>query len=276
MARLPDGAVRTLEGPPTNIQITGMQTAARQLTDLIVEAAPGRPVSIVAGLAGAGRPNDRHRIAEILLDVLPSGSSVRVISDAELALHAAFGTDGSGFIVIAGTGSIVLCRSSDGSIHRAGGWGYLLGDEGGGYRIGVDGLGAVADAFDGGPVTGLRTALLEDWGIESAEGLIRTMYRDARKPADFAPVVLACAASGDAVAHAIIGRQADALARRFAWLSEQHAAIPTRTTLSGGLCESPLYRAVLERAIRAHVPRARFEDADRSPVEAALDAARVS
>jgi N-acetylglucosamine kinase-like BadF-type ATPase len=45
--------------------------------------------------------------------------------------------------VLAGTGSISLARAADGRAGRAGGWGYLLGDEGGGFWLGREAIAAL-------------------------------------------------------------------------------------------------------------------------------------
>ncbi len=50
----------------------------------------------------------------------------------------------AGSILIAGTGSIMFGKDEAGEIHRVGGFGRFIGDEGSGYRIGRIGLNAVA------------------------------------------------------------------------------------------------------------------------------------
>src|SRR2546425_5698441 len=70
------------------------------------------------------------------------------MADAEIALSTAF-ADGTGIIVSAGTGSIAYARDPAGQLHRAGGYGWQLGDEGGGYWLGGGGLGGAARAPDG-------------------------------------------------------------------------------------------------------------------------------
>ncbi|WP_072016903.1 N-acetylglucosamine kinase [Erwinia oleae] len=62
-----------------------------------------------------------------------TGWDIRVLNDAEL-LPAAAGGDG-GIAVISGTGSIVVARNTEGALLTVGGWGWLLGDEGGGAGL---------------------------------------------------------------------------------------------------------------------------------------------
>jgi N-acetylglucosamine kinase-like BadF-type ATPase len=59
---------------------------------------------------------------------------VKVVSDAEILLMAG-AASGPALALICGTGSIVYGRTVTGELIRAGGWGYLFGDEGSGYAI---------------------------------------------------------------------------------------------------------------------------------------------
>ena len=89
------------------------------------------------GLAGADRAEEK----ELLLAWAKRGQladRVEVTSDASLLLAA--GTpDGWGLAVVAGTGSMVFGKAQTAAWLGAGGWGYLLGDEGSGYAIGLGG-----------------------------------------------------------------------------------------------------------------------------------------
>src|SRR5947209_19543433 len=92
------------------------------------------------------------------------GGSVSVANDAALLLAA--GTpEGWGLAVVAGTGSIAWGRDRAGREDRAGGWGYLLGDEGSGYAVAVAALRAVALAAGRtGPPTELADLLVKRLG----------------------------------------------------------------------------------------------------------------
>lgn len=73
-------------------------------------------------------------------------AALAVGSDRESGFAAAFG-DGDGIAVISGTGSAITGRK-DGREERAGGWGHLLGDTGGGYDLAIHGLRHVLYDFD--------------------------------------------------------------------------------------------------------------------------------
>ena len=105
------------------------------------------PDAICLGIAGVDRPQDAQAVTEIMRRI---GYKTRtlVVNDALVALVAGAG-DQPGVVVVAGTGSIAYGRDAAGRAARAGGWGYLLGDEGGGFWIGRAALSAVVRQFDG-------------------------------------------------------------------------------------------------------------------------------
>ncbi len=85
-----------------------------------------------------------------------------------------------GVITIAGTGSIAFGMNENGEAARAGGWGYLLGDEGSAYEIGRQALIAVAQERDGlGSVTLLTPLILEFLEIEDPALIPQVIYRDS-------------------------------------------------------------------------------------------------
>src|SRR4029077_18704131 len=86
------------------------------------------------GAAGAGRDPQQAELAHALI-AAGVARQVRVLPDGAVALATAFG-DGSGILVNAGTGSVAYARDPIGALHRAGGDGWQLGDEGGGYWLG--------------------------------------------------------------------------------------------------------------------------------------------
>lgn len=261
------------DGPGTNARILGTEGTADVLATLVRESAglqTGRLV-VAAGVAGAGRLADRDalRLAVAARLACPEGD-IEIVADADLALDAAFGPGGAGLVVIAGTGSIAYARDADGILHRAGGWGRLLGDEGSGYHLGLQGLRAVADALDGGPRTSLRSLAATAWDAPDAATLLAEVYDRGRAPASFAPLVLEAAWSGDVVARQLVREGARALALRAAWAVLQAGRVPTRLALVGGLTEHEGYRTELLGAIAEELPGWSVVRAEITPVEAAL------
>lgn len=129
-----------------------------------------------------------------------------IANDATL-LFAAGTPDGWGLAIVAGTGSIAFTLNKDGKDARAGGWGYLLGDEGSAYRMGLLGIRAACRAADGvTPATALLPALLEKFAITDPRDMIPVIYGgswDKAAIAGLAPLVLELALT-DATAVAIL------------------------------------------------------------------------
>src|SRR5207302_4816203 len=104
----------------------------------------------------SGGPDDKR---EILAGILRTPNLI-VTNDAVIALAGATAS-GQGIIAIAGTGSIAFGRNASGRTARAGGWGYIFGDEGSGFDIVRQALRAALRMEEGwGPATRLREVLL--------------------------------------------------------------------------------------------------------------------
>ncbi len=138
---------------------------------------------------------------------------LKITHDAEIALIGATAGE-PGIVSIAGTGSIAFGRNAAGRTARAGGWGYLFGDEGGAFDLVRRALRAALQFEEGwGPATSLHKGLLEAAGAGSANDLLHRFYAvTARQDvAAFAPRVTECAEAGDSVAQSILAESADAL-----------------------------------------------------------------
>ncbi|MEP9372254.1 N-acetylglucosamine kinase [Mesorhizobium sp. KR1-2] len=154
----------------------------------------------VLGLAGTNVGGYKQQ----LLDILPFRRSL-VESDAVIALNGALG-DHDGAIAIIGTGSIFMSRKGA-AMQTIGGWGFMLGDLGGGARIGRDLLQETLLAHDDiHPASPLTQAVLERFHGDPRE-IVK--FAAVSKPADFgtfAPMVFDYAAHGDAVAKLVLAR----------------------------------------------------------------------
>ena len=153
-----------VRGGSSNFQALGPDKLKEVLSSLLHEilrkaTVPVSNVSkIYLGLAGAGRESDQQEIRQIFSDTEFKGL-IEVNSDAIIALAGAFSNQ-PGIILIAGTGAICFGKNSQGDIIRSGGWGYLLGDEGGGYYIGKRAIIASLKDFDGrGEKTSLKSVI---------------------------------------------------------------------------------------------------------------------
>lgn len=193
---------------PLRVGVGQAVTAVCEAFHRALERAGARRSDVAAaevGLAGVRREDLRERMREEL-SALGVGA-VEVVTDAEIALYGA--TNGEpGLVLIAGTGSICCGKNARGRHTCAGGWGPIVGDEGGGSWIARRALVAVARASDGrGRQTSLADSCLEYFNIESAEDLSTAIYAPAvtnERIAGFAKYVIEAAEEGDEVARAIM------------------------------------------------------------------------
>lgn len=231
------------EAGPSNYQSLGVEPAYNSIRSAIARALDsakeagklqgnkieGKIRAIGLGLAGAGREEDLELLRSwverlhsegnlspdlALLDWAIEPEGIFVGNDCAILLAGGTGSS-VGVAVISGTGSIAYGQNHQGAIKRAGGWGYLLGDEGSSYDIAVRGLRSAARSYDGRDRQSiLGDKLISHLGLERMEDLVSAVYRrgwGVKDIAALAPVVDAAAAAGDAVAIAIIDRAAEEL-----------------------------------------------------------------
>jgi N-acetylglucosamine kinase-like BadF-type ATPase len=157
-----EGRARFIEAIQSSVQAACAQAG--------LDAAGVRFSSACLGLSGG--PAEKE---SILGEILASDRTV-VTDDARIALAGATGGE-PGLVVIAGTGSIAWGRNGDGRSARAGGWGYLFGDEGGGFWIARQALRAALRWEEGwGVPTSLRARLLDHTGTKNVNDLMHRCY----------------------------------------------------------------------------------------------------
>ena len=175
------------------------------------QAGIAAPEFEAACLGFSGGPADK----ESLVREFVTTPRLSVTHDALIALSGACAGE-PGLITIAGTGSIAFGRGADGRTARAGGWGYVFGDEGGAFDITRQALRAALRYEEGwGPSTSLREALLAATGASNADELLHWFYTTEyprSRVATFSRLVDRAASEGDAVAQQILDGAAHALA----------------------------------------------------------------
>ncbi|HTM02542.1 MAG TPA: BadF/BadG/BcrA/BcrD ATPase family protein [Vicinamibacterales bacterium] len=236
-----------VRGGGANLQASGEFEVEKVLHSLMDQALGDRdlrPEAICLGIAGVDRPADAA-IVRGIMHRIGFKSRVLVVNDALIALVAAVG-DGPGVVVVAGTGSIAYGRDARGRAARAGGWGYLLGDEGGGFWIGRAALSAVVRQSDGrGPQTRLTDLVLAAFELSSPTELIHAIYDNGlqrRAISGIAAVVEQAAGEGDAIAADILDRAATELA-------SAASSVITRLDMRGDI-----FRIVLAGGIFGGIP----------------------
>ena len=233
------------------------ETARRAASQAGIHLPVGRAV---VGAAGAGRAQEQRELEAALVQT-GLAQRVRVMADAEIALSTAF-ADGTGIIVSAGTGSIAYARDPAGQLHRAGGYGWQLGDEGGGYWLGRRALDVAARAQDGrGEGSTLLARLLGPLGLQPFDDLVRwTATATPAQVAALAPHVLNAAREGEVVAQRAVEDAARELVALVLTLERYYpGTAPVPVAIAGGLllAQSPLaaaFRARLaEQSQRARI-----------------------
>jgi N-acetylglucosamine kinase-like BadF-type ATPase len=204
-----------------------------------------------ACLGFSGGPADKESIVNEVL----SSERTLVTHDGLIALSGA--TAGQpGLIAIAGTGSFAFGRNAAGETARAGGWGYIFGDEGGGFFITRQALRASLRFEEGwGPVTALRSMFLDGTGARDINDLLHRFYTsEFSRPriAEFSKAVDEAASNGDEVARAILDEAAQQLAIIAGAVRQKLFKQPALVAYVGGVFRSAIllerFRAILEGA----------------------------
>jgi N-acetylglucosamine kinase-like BadF-type ATPase len=170
-----DGQVlNRFDEPPLNVLLQA--DAFERLVALITASG-----AAAAGLGLAGLRGPEHAADMAARLAAATGVHVVVVDDTEAALVGAFGA-GPGVIVIAGTGSNALGQSGDGKTARAGGYGFLVGDEGSAYWFASQAVRAALRSHDGSgrKSAALEAAVTDEYALDF-DAIVRLIYRD---PAD--------------------------------------------------------------------------------------------
>lgn len=165
---------------------------------------------------------------------------VYLCNDALAALSGGTGKT-EGIIVISGTGSIAAGLHAGGKTSRAGGLGHLIGDEGSGFKIGLEGIKAAAAALERrGMPTILTSMLFEHYRIKTVRELFPFLYTnfDKARVASFSPCVFAAARQQDAAAAGILKTAAEDLSLLARSVYDSlFAGSETELVFSGGILE---------------------------------------
>jgi N-acetylmuramic acid 6-phosphate etherase len=264
------------DGPGAAMRPGSAETSAVVIAETARRAAAQAGVELpadraVVGAAGAGREAEQQELEAALINH-EVAVRVRVLGDGQIALAAAFGGE-PGIFLNSGTGSVAFARDPEGRMHRSGGYGWQLGDEGGGYWLGRRALAAAGRAIDGrGEGSTLTTRLLGALGLKDFDDLVRwASTATPAQVASLAPHLLNAAREGEAVAQHTVDEGANELAALVRTLLRHFPADgPVRLATGGGLLrrDTPLART-LYRILGAELPRVQIRP---EPVDPPLGA----
>ncbi len=199
------------EGLTVNPSVVGHEMASERVQTAIREAMMGANIRIDdvkvcgVGIAGASVAHSEAWLRQTLTTVLPD-VPLALASDVEIALIGANGKR-YGVLLLVGTGSVALGIDAKGDSLQVGGWGYILGDEGGGYWIGLQALKCVVEGEENNAYTPFQALILDFLNLRTARALISFVYEDkgipVREIAKLAPIVVSLAHQSKEAQHII-------------------------------------------------------------------------
>jgi N-acetylglucosamine kinase-like BadF-type ATPase len=261
--------------PGANATTIGVDDAADIIITAIRDVAHGdAPDAIYVGAAGAGRARVASDLRE-LVGMAFRGARVVVGDDAAIAFRAAI-PDADGAVLIAGTGSTAYAEHGERSA-RVGGLGYLLGDEGSAFWIGMQAVKLYGRVLEG-RATRDETSDLVARVLDSPdrERLIGALYGEVFKPAkiaSLAPSIVAFAGKGNRASTKIVQQAAQELGDlvKSALRAVELLDAAPRIALAGGLfSENSLLTFLIEQRLTGDVAGGVIVKGGDEPVRGAL------
>jgi glucosamine kinase len=249
-----------------NPNIIGRDTALALIRDSMLSLMMQTDHTIISGvgigISGASAEHAEDWLREVVRSVL-SASHIAPASDIEIALVGAH-AQRYGLLLLAGTGSVAYAINRSGEALQIGGWGYLLGDKGSGYWIGMQALMTFTMAHDGrlAQPSHLTSRVQQELELPNGRAIVEWLYRKQPPPvpevAKLARLVLE--ESDDWQAQAIINEAADELAA-LVQVSLKRLNMPDAPiAFAGGLLSesNPLSLAVMQRLNLSDLPQSRY------------------
>lgn len=269
---------------PSNLRALGPQQALANLDAAVAAAFASAGLerctatAACLALAGADRTSEQMQILEWAGAARLAGQ-LRIVNDAVPLLYADAGS-GVGVALIAGTGSLAWGCNADGRTARAGGWGFLLGDEGSAYALGNAALRAVLMQSDGrGPQTLLTELISAQLDLPRPAAIVERVY-GAVVPrqviAELAPLVFDAAQRADAIAAEILHNASQQLADMATAVAHSlNLPNPLHLACTGGvLLNHPDYRDAVTNSITARTGHSPEVSCVPEPVLGALQLAQ--
>lgn len=224
-----------------------------QLARIVRELAPSSArIRLVAGVHG----NDSVEQQEVLTAPLRSiVTDALVLNDSNLLIFAHGKTSGAG--LIAGTGSSLTATRKDGAALTVGGWGWILGDEGGAVGLVRDAMRQIFDAYDQDDGDTLSGKLLGYLDLAHAHELPNYLANvEPRVWAAAAHVIFEAHEAGSMRARKVIACHAGDLARKVETLNRRGCDVSTVVCAGGVIVNQPALLAALSDAVRETVTTA--------------------
>jgi N-acetylglucosamine kinase len=260
----------------SNYHVVGVEEAQKSVALAIKRAIPPnlkKNIDVCCfGMGGLNTKRDKKVISGFIKPLVAARKHI-FVNDVVIAFYAA--TCGEpGIVIVAGTGSIAYGVNKEGKEGVAGGWGWLIGDEGSAFYIAKKALMSASKAYDGrGKPTSLVELFCNHLKISKFENIISKIYEEMkpRDLASLAPLVTQAAQKGDEVAQKILEDAARELALTVKALSER-LNMKGRFTVgaAGGVFKSqPVWR-FFQSEVQKQVPGAELTKPLEYPVIGAL------
>ena len=231
--------IKRVKGGSTNIYSIATEAVFQNIRKLFDDA--GFPMDSYCcgciGSAGLSRPKENAIFNAFFADLIP-GCPVYICNDGEILLVGKLRSD-SGYSLISGTGSLALARNEKGKTARAGGLGYMLGDEGSALWISWQAIRRALRSLEGRDLpTGLMPVLLAHFGLQVPSDFVPFCHQQ------FDKATIATAASkvlekvpDDPLAMDIADQAVQELTTLVASVVQQLPLPSRRLALSGGVIE---------------------------------------
>ena len=246
--------------PPSNFRLTSPERLRAIFLQMPVETD-----RVGMFLAGCATQDDRRLLAKLSAEVW-TAAKITVGSDRDSGLAAALGK-ADGIAVNAGTGASVTGRRGE-RIEKAGGWGHILGDAGGGYFLVLQALRFILREYDLHRGEAQFTAsILRALSLNSRDDLVRwAQTADKLDVARLAPVVFEAAVNGDEHVMKIVEDGAGVLSEYTAAVATRLGLLAPKVILLGGLFQRDgVYVHAFRRKLKKNLSDARVAMSEQSP-----------
>jgi len=202
-------------GGPGNVAHNPASVLSRSIQDACssasAAAAAGNTTiytAICAGIAGYSVSDKRNEFEQLLRQEV-AAEHYRIEPDYLIAYWGATHGD-PGIVVVAGTGAVAFGRNESGVTYRADGLGYLLGDRGSGFDLGLYALRYTLQLMEEGRTDELSSSVVAHTGASRQTEIVQWLYGNFNpaRVASLSPVVGALAESGDVAARNLTSEMA--------------------------------------------------------------------
>ena len=234
-----------------------------EVTDRIADQVKGFTVNgVYLGITGVLTDGSIEQLLKEKFD-----ADATVVSDIELAYRANF-SEGQGILLYAGTGSVAYAIDTNSGVHKIGGWGYLLGDEGAGYWIGREAIRQTLFTLESHDVIndgGLTQLILNNMDATDWDSIKEFVYSQERSAiAALSRTVDMAANNGDTAAISILKAAAEHLVDLVHRVDAilRGSLLPVEFT--GGISSSAVITSELEKSLGNRVSRSTVDIAVRA------------